>query len=74
MYRKLSSFVLSTNTTAENSFIANHKYGSLPTFSTLHSLSDAPEFVQVNLDKGLCGLGQVLDFSQAFDLVDHYVL
>ena len=74
VYCRLSSFVFSTNTTAGNSLITNHQYGFRPSFSTLHALSDATEFVRVNLDKGLCVLGLFLDFSKAFDMVVHSVL
>ena len=74
MYRRLSSFVFSTNSTAGNSLITNHQCGFHPSFSTLHALSDATEFLRVNLDKGLCVLGLFLDFSKAFDMVDHNVL
>ena len=74
VYRRLSSFVFSTNSTDGNSLISNHQYGFRPSFSTLHALTDATEFVRVNLDKGLCVLGLFLDFSKAFDMVDHNVL
>ena len=66
--------MLSTNTTAGNSFITNHQYVFHPSFSTLYALSDAKEFVRINLDKGLCVLGLFLDSSKASDMVDHSVL
>jgi hypothetical protein len=74
VYCILSLFVFSTNTTAGNSLITNHQYRFRPSFSTLHALSDATEFVHVNLDKGLSVLGLFLDFSKAFDMVVHSVL
>jgi len=74
VYRKLSSFLFSTNTTAGNSLLTNHQYGYRPTFSALHALLDATEFLRVNLEKGLCVSGLFLDFFKAFDMVDQYVL
>ena len=74
VYRRLSSFVFSTNKTAGNSLITNHQYGFRPSFSSLSVLSDATEFVRFNLDKGLCVLGLFLDFSNVFDTVYHSVL
>ena len=74
VYCWLSSFVFSTNLAAGNSLITNHQYGFCPSFSTLHALSDATEFVHVNLGKGLCVLDLFLDFSKTFDMVDHNVL
>ena len=66
VYRGLSSFLFSTTMTAGNSLITNHQYGFRPSFSTLYALSDATEFVCVNLDKSLCVLDLFLDFAKAF--------
>ena len=40
----------------------------------MYALSDATEFVRVNLDKGLCVLVLSLHFPLAFDRVDHSIL
>ena len=73
-HKRLSSFLFSTNTAKGKPSITAHQYAFRSTFSTSHALTDATEFVRTNLDKGLCVLGLFLDFSKAFDMVDHSLL
>ena len=47
---------------------------SVPNFQLPHALIDATQFIRSLLDLKNTVLGLFLDFSKAFDMVDHNVL
>jgi len=52
----------------------NSQVGLRTGFSMEHALFDATEFTRRNLDIALKVIGIFLDFSKAFDMVNHYLL
>ena len=51
-----------------------HQICSLSKFSTADALIDATQFIRSQLDLKITVFGLILDFSKAFDMVDHSVL
>ena len=72
IFQRLSPFVFGNH--SSDSLISLHQYGFRAKFSTAHALIDATQFIRSQLDLKNTVLGLFLDFSKAFDMVDHSVL
>ena len=72
IFRRLSPFLFGIH--SSYSLISSHQYGFRSKFSTAHALIDATQFIRSQLDLKNTVLGLFLDFSKAFDMVDHSVL
>ena len=72
IFRRLSPFLFDSQHSV--SLISPHQYGFRPKFSTSHALIDATQFIRSQLDLKKTVLGLFLDFSKAFDMVDHSIL
>ena len=68
MYARLASFF------AKNSVIYSRQYGFRPLHSCEHALLDAQNTLLSTLDKKQIALLLLIDFSKAFDMVDHSTL
>ena len=58
----------------DNDIINDNQYGFRPSHSTSHALINATESLYKALDNDLHTLGIFIDFSKAFDTVDHVIL
>ena len=58
----------------ENNIITENQYGFRALHSTSHALINATENLYKSLDNDLHTLGIFIDFSKAFDTVDHSIL
>ena len=63
-----------TDYLTENEIINNSQYGFRAAHSTLHALVNATENLYKSLDKNLHTLGIFIDFSKAFDTINHDIL
>ena len=58
----------------DNNIINENQFGFRPLYSTSHALINATENLYKSLDNNLHSLGIFIDFSKAFDTVDHAIL
>ena len=58
----------------ENNIINDNQFGFRPSHSTTHALIGATENLYKSLDSNLHTLGIFIDFSKAFDTVNHNIL
>ena len=68
MYRRIISFLNS------NKLINNRQYGFRAAHSCEHALLDAQSVLTRTLDKKETALLLLIDFSKAFDMVDHRLI
>ena len=68
IHKRLSDYFTSNN------IINNSQYGFRAGHSTLHALINATENIYKSLDNNLHTLGIFIDFSKAFDTVNHNIL
>ena len=68
MHKQLSNFI------EENSLISNFQHGFRKQHSTIHSVAQLTNFVNIKMDAKLPTLATFIDFRKAFDCVQHDVL